>query len=152
MLAASLTDSLASSWLALRRRVAKIAAGRWLDQAAALAVRRPIAVALPWFELVIGAAVVAGVAEPWPVAIAVALAVFTAWIVHLVRGEHPPCACFGSFSVAPLSWWHVARNGALMRSAASSRSACWGERNVALPSPAIAADEEPAEDDEQADR
>ena len=39
------------------------------------------------------------------------LVVFTAWIVvHLVRGEHPPCACFGSLSAAPLSWWHVARN------------------------------------------
>ena len=53
--------------------------------------------ALPWFELVVGAAVVSGLAEPWPVAVAVGvLAAFTVWIVvHLVRGQHPPCACFG---------------------------------------------------------
>jgi methylamine utilization protein MauE len=120
LLAASLITDLARVALGialLAAAIAKIGAGaRWLDQATSLGVWRPIAVGLPWFELVTGAAVVAGVAEPWPVAIAVGLlAIFTAWIVvHLVRGEHPPCACFGSLSVAPLSWWHVARNGALI--------------------------------------
>jgi uncharacterized membrane protein YphA (DoxX/SURF4 family) len=97
--------------------VVKIAAGsRWVDQTAALAVPRPIATAMPWVELAIAAPVIAGVAEPWPAAIAVALlAAFTGWIiVHLARGEHPPCACFGSLSTSPLSWWHVARNGLLM--------------------------------------
>jgi uncharacterized membrane protein YphA (DoxX/SURF4 family) len=97
--------------------IAKVGAGaRWLDQAMSLGVKRPLAAVLPWLELVTGAAVAAGVAEPWPAAIAVGLlAVFTVWIaVHLVRGEHPPCACFGSLSAAPLSWWHVVRNGVLM--------------------------------------
>jgi uncharacterized membrane protein YphA (DoxX/SURF4 family) len=97
--------------------VAKVvAAATWVDQAADVGVPRPIAVGLPWLELTVGAAVVAGVAEPWPAAIAVALlAVFTGWIVvHLARGQHPPCACFGAASTAPLSWWHAARNGVLM--------------------------------------
>ena len=101
----------------LAAAVAKIASGaRWVDQAAALGVARSVAVALPWFELVIGAAVVSGLAEPWPVAVAVAvLAAFTFWIVvHLVRGRHPPCACFGALSATPLSWWHVIRNVVLI--------------------------------------
>ena len=120
MLAASLITDLARVGLGvalLLAAVTKIGAGaRWVDQATSLGVSRPIAVVLPWFELVTGAAVVAGLAEPWPAAIAVGLLVaFTAWIaVHLVRGENPPCACFGSFSVAPLSWWHAARNLALI--------------------------------------
>jgi uncharacterized membrane protein YphA (DoxX/SURF4 family) len=120
LLAASLITDLARIALGvalLVAGVAKFAAGsRWLDQATSLGLRRPIAAVLPWFELATGAAVVAGVAEPWPVAVGVGLLViFTAWIIaHLVRGEHPPCACFGAFSTAPLSWWHVARNGALI--------------------------------------
>jgi uncharacterized membrane protein YphA (DoxX/SURF4 family) len=120
LLAASLVADLARVALGIAlvvAAIAKVAAGtRWVDQAAALGVHRLIAAVLPWFELVIGAALVAGLAEPWPAAIAIGLlAIFTAWIaIHLVRGEHPPCACFGSFSAAPLSWWHVARNGALI--------------------------------------
>lgn len=101
----------------LAAAVAKIASGaRWVDQASALGVTRSLAVALPWFELVVGAAVVSGLAEPWPVAVAVAvLTAFTLWIVvHLVRGQHPPCACFGVLSATPLSWWHVTRNVVLI--------------------------------------
>jgi uncharacterized membrane protein YphA (DoxX/SURF4 family) len=120
LLATSLIADIARVLLGLAilvAAIAKIASGqRWVDQASALGVTRSLAVVLPWFELAVGAAVVTGVAEPWPAAIAVGLlVVFTAWIViHLVRGEHPPCACFGSFSSAPLSWWHAARNVALI--------------------------------------
>jgi hypothetical protein len=120
LLAASLIADIARVLLGLAilvAAVAKIASGqRWVDQASVLGVTRSLAVVLPWFEMVVGAAVVTGVAEPWPAAIAVGLlVVFTAWIaIHLVRGEHPPCACFGSFSAAPLSWWHAARNVALI--------------------------------------
>jgi uncharacterized membrane protein YphA (DoxX/SURF4 family) len=97
--------------------VAKVAAGtRWTSQAAGLGVPRVIAAALPWLELAVGAAVVSGVAEPWPAVAAFALiAAFTLWIaVHLARDEHPPCACFGTLSVTPLSGRHLARNGALL--------------------------------------
>jgi hypothetical protein len=97
--------------------VAKIAAGRrWIDQARDLGVPRSIAGALPWLELVVGASVAAGIVEPWPAIVAIVLlGVFTAWIgAHLARGAHPPCACFGSLSAAPLSWWHLVRNGVLL--------------------------------------
>jgi uncharacterized membrane protein YphA (DoxX/SURF4 family) len=97
--------------------VAKVAAGtRWTSQAAALGVPRVIAAGLPWLELALGAVVVAGVAEPWPaVAALVLIAAFTLWIVvRLARDEHPPCACFGTLSVAPLSARHLARNGVLL--------------------------------------
>jgi hypothetical protein len=120
LLATSLIADIARVLLGLAilvAAIAKIASGRrWVDQASALGVTRSLAVVLPWFELVVGAAVVTGVAEPWPAVIAVGLLVaFTAWIaIRLVRGEHPPCACFGSFSAAPLSWWHAARNVVLI--------------------------------------
>jgi uncharacterized membrane protein YphA (DoxX/SURF4 family) len=97
--------------------VAKIAAGsRWYAQAGKLGVRRGGAAVLPWTELALGALLVAGVASPWPAVVAVVvLTAFTAWIVvHLVRGQHPACACFGTVSVAPMSWRHVVRNGMLL--------------------------------------
>ena len=97
--------------------VTKIASGsRWVDQAFDVGVTRWLAVTLPWLELVVGATVVSGLAEPWPAVVAVAMLVaFTVWIViHLAHGQHPPCACFGALSAAPLSWWQVARNGGLI--------------------------------------
>jgi hypothetical protein len=89
---------------------------RWLAQARSLDVLPAVAVALPWFEVALGALIVSGFAAPWPTVVALGLlGVYTVWIVGLlVRGRHPPCTCFGAWSAAPLSWWHVARNGALM--------------------------------------
>jgi hypothetical protein len=88
---------------------------RWIDDARGLDVAQPVAMALPWFEVGLGALLVSGFAAPWPTIAALAvLAGYTAWIVGLlVRDRHPPCACFGALSAAPLSWWHVARNGGL---------------------------------------
>ena len=90
--------------------------GRWIDDARGLGAPRAVAVVLPWFEVALGAAVISGLAAPWPTVFAlVVLGGYTAWIVGLlVRGRHPPCACFGALSAAPLSWWHVARNAGLM--------------------------------------
>jgi hypothetical protein len=127
-LAPGLAPLLAASTLATAARVllgaAMLAAGgskiqstrRWVDQARGLDVPRPVAVSLPWLEVGLGALVVSGFAAPWPTVVVLAvLGAYTAWIVGLlVRGRHPPCACFGALSVAPLSWWHVARNGGLM--------------------------------------
>ena len=95
----------------------KISRGRdWSEEAAALGTPKAVAPALPWVELVLGATVVAGVLNPWPSVIAIGLlAAFTAWIVaHLSAGRHPPCACFGALSTAPLSWRHVGRNAGLI--------------------------------------
>ena len=97
--------------------IVKLAAGeRWIVQARALGVERVIAVAVPPTEIVVGAGIITGLLTPWPAAIAAGmLAMFTTLIVYnLAGGRHPPCACFGSWSAAPLSWWHVGRNAALL--------------------------------------
>lgn len=102
---------------------AKIAAGRtWVDQAASGGSPRPVAAAVPWVELVLGATLTAGLAEPWPaVAAAGLLVAFTVWIVsRLIAGLHPPCGCFGALSAGPLSWWHVGRNAVLLALAVAS--------------------------------
>ena len=95
---------------------AKLASrGRWPAQAAAMGTPRAIAIAVPWVEIVLGALVAVGVAMPWTgLAALVLLAAFTGLIlVRLDDPVRPPCACFGAWSVRPLSWWSVARNVAL---------------------------------------
>jgi len=96
--------------------VAKVMIGAaWPAQAQRLGTPRVVAVAVPWLEIAVGAAVAVRLASPWSAVAAVALLVaFTALLVaRLASGDHPPCACFGSWSTRPLSWWHVARNGAM---------------------------------------
>jgi hypothetical protein len=91
----------------------KVAAGaRWPQQAVELGAPRAVAPVVPWWEIVLGALLVAGVARRAVATLAVlTLAVFTALIVvQLRRGRRPPCACFGSWSARPLGWGHVVRN------------------------------------------
>jgi uncharacterized membrane protein YphA (DoxX/SURF4 family) len=93
----------------------KVAAGRaWPAQAAELGVPRPIAVAVPWFEMTLGALVAVGLGQPWPAAVALlTLLVFSCVLVRTLRsGRRPPCACFGTWTAAPLRWAHVTRNSA----------------------------------------
>ncbi len=94
----------------------KLARGReWPVQAAELGAPRRLAVAVPWWELCVGALLLTGLVEPWPaLAALITLAGFTAAIVvQLRRGRHPQCACFGAWSTAPLGARHVWRNAAL---------------------------------------
>lgn len=88
----------------------------WPSQAAGLGVPMWLALLVPWFELLVGAIVVVGLARPVPVVVAMVLLVaFTGLIVRrLAQGRHPPCACFGSWSTRPLSRVDVARNVALL--------------------------------------
>ena len=93
----------------------KVASGpAWPRQAAQLGARPALARAVPWFELIVGALVVVGIARPWPAIVAfAALLLFTGVLVRaLRRGQRPPCACFGAWSASPLAWHHVARNAA----------------------------------------
>ena len=91
----------------------KVAAGpAWPEQARALGAPPPVVSVLPWLEIVLGAILVVQLA---PVVAAVTalvvLVAFTALIVRrLSEGEHPPCACFGTWSTKPLGRGHVARN------------------------------------------
>jgi len=96
---------------------AKIAAGpSWPVQAAALGAPSVVIPIVPWTEIGVGALLCAQIARPVVAAIAaVMLVAFSALLtVRLLRGQHPPCACFGSWSAKPLSWKHLARNGALL--------------------------------------
>ena len=91
----------------------KVARGReWPVQAADLGAPRPVALAVPWWEIVVGALLVAGLGSPWAaLAALVTLIGFTlAIVVQLRRGRHPQCACFGAWSTAPLGLRHVVRN------------------------------------------
>jgi uncharacterized membrane protein YphA (DoxX/SURF4 family) len=120
VLAASLAGDIARIGFGLAllaAGVAKIGQGRaWTAQAVANQIPALVARAVPWLELIAGAAVVAGVASPWPAGAGVVLiAGFTVWIVvQLAADRHPPCACFGALSAAPLSWRQAARNAFLI--------------------------------------
>jgi hypothetical protein len=88
----------------------------WPKQAADMGVSRPVAAVVPWFELVLGAALVSSLLSPWPELVAIGvLIVFTVVIVRrLLDGSRPPCACFGSRSKRPLGPRHVVRNLGLL--------------------------------------
>ncbi len=98
----------------------------WPLMAADMGVGRPLAVVVPYTELVVGALGLVAVFLPWSaIAALVLLVALTAVIVRrLLDGEHPPCACFGSRSARPLGAVHVVRNVALIVLAAVA--AIWG--------------------------
>lgn len=96
---------------------AKIARGaEWPVQADRMGVPGWLASVVPWWEIVVGALVIAGLGSPMPELAATAtLIVFTLLIGRLLRrGEHPPCSCFGAWSSAPLGARHVLRNLAFL--------------------------------------
>ena len=83
---------------------------------------RPIAYALPLAELGVTIGVLSDATRRYAAMMAIALlAIFTAAVVvNLARGRrHIDCGCFGPSSRQTLSWWLVARNGALMLLAAT---------------------------------
>ena len=88
----------------------------WPKQAADMGVVGPVAVVVPWVEIMIGVTLAAQLLEPWPALAAIVLLIgFTVVIVRrLLDGSRPPCACFGSRSTRPLGAYHVARNGGLL--------------------------------------
>lgn len=95
----------------------KLAAGdAWPAQARGLGAPAVAIPALPWIELVVGAALVFRILPPGPAVVALALLVaFTVLIaVRLRAGERPPCACFGAWSAEPIGPRHLMRNGALI--------------------------------------
>ena len=98
----------------------------WPTQAADMGVGRPLALLVPWVELVVGAVLVSQLLRPWPAVVALAiLVVFTVIIVRrLLDGSRPPCACYGSRSSRPLGPVDVVRNGVLLALAAVA--AAWG--------------------------
>ena len=88
----------------------------WRRQADDLDVPAPVIAVVPWFEVVLGALLVAGAVEPWPAVLAaVVLVAFTAFVARRLRdGSRAPCACFGAGSDRPLGAWQLVRNGAFL--------------------------------------
>ncbi len=95
----------------------KVAAGAaWPEQARDLGAPSFVVPVLPWFEIVLGAALVMQLAPVLAAATAlVVLSGFTVLIARrLAQGQHSPCACFGEWSSRPLSPTHLVRNTAFM--------------------------------------
>ena len=100
--------------------IAKRADRGWPQDAAALGTPGFAIPVLPWFEMLLGAVLVSGLARPVAAALAGAvLLAFTALlVVNLARGRRPPCACFGARSRRPIGPWSVVRNLVLLALAA----------------------------------
>ena len=68
-------------------------------------------------EIVLGASLAAGVAEPWPTWLALGLlAAFTVALLRVLRrpiAERPACACFGRWSAKPVGAGSLLRNAVL---------------------------------------
>ncbi len=95
----------------------KIASGqRWPIDAVALGTPAALVPVVPWFEIILGALLVAHIAPAITGMIAfVLLTIFTFLIVRQLRlGHRPVCACFGAWSSRPLGPEHVVRNVFLM--------------------------------------
>jgi uncharacterized membrane protein YphA (DoxX/SURF4 family) len=88
----------------------------WSKQAADMGVHRPLALAVPYVEVLVGAGLISQLLTPWPAVVALVLLLsYTVLIlVRLADGSRPPCACFGSRSMRPLGAYHVLRNMALI--------------------------------------
>lgn len=89
----------------------------WPDAARAMGAPRWTVPVIAPAEIVLGAGLAAGVAEPWAAWLALALLVgFSAALARVLRrpvGERPACACFGRWSSRPVGAGSLLRNGAL---------------------------------------
>ena len=96
--------------------IAKRADRGWPRDAAALGTPAWAIPALPWFEVLLGAVLVSGLARPAAAALAglVLLAFTGLLIVNLARGRRPPCACFGASSRRPIGPGSLVRNLVLL--------------------------------------
>jgi hypothetical protein len=65
---------------------------------------------------VLGALLISNlVRRPASIVALVLLLLFSTLVVARLRdGRHPPCACFGAWSVRPLGLGHLVRNGLLV--------------------------------------
>lgn len=84
-------------------------------------VHLPMALYLPWFELVVGAALLLGLWGRQAALLATGLyAVFTIALASvLLRGMSVTCGCFGGlFGGDTVTWFSVARNGIFIAAAA----------------------------------
>jgi hypothetical protein len=86
--------------------------GLWRAQSTDLGVPWTVAAAVPYVEAVVGATLLSQWQRPVVASLAIVLlAAFTVLlVVKLAQGQRPPCACFGSFTAAPIGASNVVRN------------------------------------------
>ncbi len=72
----------------------------------------PLARLLPPIEVVVGVALIVGVAQPGAALIAAGmLAAFSAGMLQaMARGIDLSCGCFGNGDNTPIGWWNIVRN------------------------------------------
>lgn len=89
---------------------------QWLRDARSQAVWKPVAVAIPFVELILGGCLVGLPVSAVVLGLSTALLlVFTAFLIAQIRiASDVPCACFGSFLRRPPSGKDVLRNLVLM--------------------------------------
>lgn len=77
---------------------------------------------LPWVEVCLGLLLIVRVATVAAATVAlILLCAFTFALVKvLVRGQRPPCMCFGATRSRPISWLSVARNIVLLACAVTT--------------------------------
>jgi len=77
---------------------------------------------LPWVEVCLGLLLIVRVATVAAATVAlILLCAFTFALVKvLVRGQRPPCMCFGATRARPISWLSVARNIVLLACAVTT--------------------------------
>lgn len=89
----------------------------WPGAARVLGAPNWVVPAVAPFELILGALLVAGFAQrQFAILAFVTLSVFTLLLVRIMRSDDdaPACACFGSFSAAPVGIRSIMRNEAFM--------------------------------------
>ena len=86
--------------------------GQWRAQSTDLGVPWPVAAVVPYVEVAVGGLLVA----QWHrhtvgwCAAAVLVSFTVLLLVKLAQGKRPPCACFGSWTAAPIGPSNVVRN------------------------------------------
>jgi len=85
---------------------------QWLRDAQSQAVWKPVAVVIPFVELILGGCLVGLPVSPVVLGLSTTLLlVFTAFLIAQIRvSSDVPCACFGSFLRRPPSGKDVLRN------------------------------------------
>ncbi len=94
--------------------VAKLTSRGWPSQARSIGAPAWAVRVVPVLEVAIGAALVAGVPYAGFAALVLLVGLTAFLVVALLRGVEAPCACFGSMSSRPVTWWSVVRNVLLM--------------------------------------
>ena len=94
--------------------VLKLRDPSWPAAARSMGAPRWSVPAVAPLEILLGAGLAAGVAEPWPQWLALAmLTVFTGALLRALRrpaADRPTCACFGRWSAKPVTAWSLGRN------------------------------------------